>query len=80
MLLCVVAPATLLLERYGLLHWDVEEDLVVSGLMLSGFALFLALFVWSLFSVRHHKLRAVFGGVTSAYCLWQMIQNGQIPF
>ena len=79
-LLCVAAPASQLLERYGLLHWGVERDLVLSGLLLAGLAILVALFIWSLISIRRHKLRAVFGGLVCAYCLWQFFQNGQIPF
>jgi uncharacterized BrkB/YihY/UPF0761 family membrane protein len=78
--LCVAAPVVQLLERYGLLHWGVEEDLVLSGLLLAGLALIGSLFIWSLISVRHHKLRAIFGALVCAYCLWQVFQNGQIIY
>ena len=80
LVLCVAAPALLLLERYGLLHWDVEADLVLSDLLLSGLVLSVTLFIWSLFSVRRHKVRAIMGGLICAYCLWQAFQNGKIIF
>jgi hypothetical protein len=79
-LLCVAAVAVQLLERYGLLHWGVERDLVLSGLLLGGLALLITLFIWSLISVRRYKLRAVFGVLVCAYCLWHVFQNGQIIY
>ena len=78
--LCVAAIALQLLERYGLVHWGVEKDAVLSGLLLAGLALLVTLFVWSLISVRRHKLRSISGALVCAYCLWQAFQNGQIIY
>ena len=76
-MLCVAAPAAQLLERYGLFHWGDE---VVSSLLLTGLFLLMVLFVWSLLSVRHHRVRAVFGSLVCGYCLWQAFQNGKIIY
>jgi uncharacterized BrkB/YihY/UPF0761 family membrane protein len=75
--LCIAAPALQLLEHYGLYHW---EDGVVAGLLIAALVLLLTLFVWSVFSVRRHRVRAVAGALICAYCLWQAFQNGKIIY
>lgn len=80
MVLCVAAPALQLLERYGLLHWGIDKDLVISGLLLGSLVLLVTLFVWSLFSVRLYKVRAILGVSICACCLWQAFQNGKIIY
>jgi hypothetical protein len=75
--LCIAAPAFQLLERYGLFHW---EDGVVSILLVGGLVLLVVLFLWSLFSVRRHRILAVVGGLDCAYCLWQSFQNAKILY
>jgi hypothetical protein len=75
--LCIASPAFWLLERYGLFHWG---ERIVSGLMLAGLILLAALFVWSLLSVRRHRVLAVVGGLDCAYCLWQAFENGRIIY
>ena len=78
--LCVTTVGLQLLDRYGLLHWGVEEDTLLLGLLLAGLVLMVTLFVWSLLSVRFNKLRSISGALVCAYCLWQSFQNGQIIY
>lgn len=78
--LCVAAPALQLLERYGLLHWGVEEDSVLLCLLLGGLVLLITLLIWSFINVRRQKVRAILGVLICAYCLWQAIQNGKIIY
>jgi VIT1/CCC1 family predicted Fe2+/Mn2+ transporter len=75
--LCIAAPLVQLLEFYGLSHW---KDGIVLSLLLIGFLLLLALFGWSVLSVRHHRIRAVVSSLICAYCLWQAFQNGKIIY
>ena len=75
--LCAAAPVVLLLERYGLSHW---EDGVVFTLLVVGLLLLVVLFGWSVLSVRHHRVRAVIGSLICAFCIWQVFQNGRIVY
>jgi hypothetical protein len=68
--LSVAAPGAALLLLYGTYHWD--ESLLQSCLIL-GVSLWLALLGWSLWSVRGHRARAVFGSVYLPYCSWQIL-------
>src|SRR5258708_6949617 len=75
--LCIAAPTVQLLEAYGLHHW---EDGAVFSLALTGLVLSLALLGWSIWSIRHHGVRAVAGSIVCAYCLWQVFQNGKLIY
>jgi len=68
--LCVAAPAAALLLLYGTHNWD--ESIVLSCLVI-GCCLWLALFGWSILSIRHHRVRAIVGLLDCAYCLWQVL-------
>jgi len=69
--LSIAAPAVALLLLYATYHWD--ESIVLSCLFI-GVSLWLALFGWSICSVRHHRVRAIAGSLVCAYCLWQALQ------
>jgi uncharacterized BrkB/YihY/UPF0761 family membrane protein len=78
--LSAAAIALQLMERYGLMHWGVDRDTVLLFLLIFGLLFLVTLFVWSLVSVRQHKVRSVLGGLVCAYCLWQAFQNGNIIY
>ena len=69
--LSLAAPVAALLLLYGTRRWD---ESVVLGCLAIGAGLWLALLGWSIWSVRHHRVRAVAGSVICAYCLWQILQ------
>jgi hypothetical protein len=68
--LSIAATAAALLLLYGTHDWD--ESVVLSCLFI-GVCLWMSLFFWSIWSVRHHRVRAVAGSLVCAYCLWQIL-------
>jgi hypothetical protein len=69
--LSIAAPTAALLLLYGTYHWD---ELVVLGCLFIGVCLWLALSGCSIWSIRHHRIRAIAGSLVCAYCLWQILQ------
>jgi hypothetical protein len=69
--LCVTAPVAAILLLYGSNHW---AESVVLGCLFIGACLLLALLGYSLWNIRHHRVRAVVGSLVCAYCLWQLIE------
>jgi len=68
--LSLAAPVAALLLLYSAYNWD--ESVVLSCLFIAG-CLWLSLFSWSIWSIRHHRIRAIFGLLDCAYCLWQIL-------
>jgi hypothetical protein len=68
--LSIAAPTAALLLLYGSYDWD---ESVVLGCLFIGFCLWLALFGWSISSIRRYRFRAFAGFLDCAYCLWQLL-------
>lgn len=75
--LCATAPGAQLLERYGHSHWDNAVDYPV---LVLGFVLLLALFLWSILGITRHLIRGIAGLLICGFCVWQAYQNGRIEF
>jgi hypothetical protein len=63
-------PVVAILLLYGTYNWD--QSIVLSCLLIEG-CLWMALFGWSIWSIRRYRVRAIVGLVDCAYCFWQVL-------
>jgi hypothetical protein len=69
-ILGIALPVVALSLFYGTYNWN--ESIVLSCLFI-GVCLWLALFGWSIWSIRRHRIRAIVGLLDCAYCFWQLL-------